>query len=162
MRQVGELYEHVYVERGKKRGGKREEGGLDGWRLRCSRPSGVCLQIYFLPDSTLSPVPFSAFLVGDRFLIQRASVAQAASLRTLDRTRKRWNDISSSSSSSSEPQSSPEVGWAERRCNCRHKLKARWLHISSDARYTRVQRTSVCVMRVYANADVGGVERRLE
>ena len=63
------------------------------------------LQIYFLPDSTLSPVPFSAFPVGDRFLIERAFVAQAASLRTLDCARKRWDDISSS-----DPQSSPEVG----------------------------------------------------
>ena len=70
----------------------------------------VWLQIYVLPDSTLSPIPFGAFRVDDSsVLIQRACVAQASSLRTLSYARKRWCTISSSSSSE-EPQSPPEVG----------------------------------------------------
>ena len=68
-----------------------------------------CLQIYFLPDPFLSSIPFSALKVGKRFLIERALVAQASSLRTLDCARIRWDAICS------EPPSSlaPKVGLEE-------------------------------------------------
>ena len=43
-----------------------------------------------MPDSTLSAIPFSAFKVGSRFLIEKAPVAQASSLRTLYCSHMRW------------------------------------------------------------------------
>ena len=75
-----------------------------------------CLQIYFLPDPFLSSIPFSALKVGKRFLIERALVAQASSLRTLDCARIRWDAICSEPQPSS---SAPEVGLEE----CRDENK---------------------------------------
>ena len=79
---------------GKKKGG-----------LKCPCKSVVWLQIYFLPDSNLSSIPFAAFKVRDRFMIERVPVAQASSLGTLDFSQRRWQAISSS-----EPKLPPEVG----------------------------------------------------
>lgn len=51
------------------------------------------LQIYFLPDSGLSPVPFAAFKTDGHFLIEKVCIAQASSLRMLDFSRGRWHSI---------------------------------------------------------------------
>ena len=69
-----------------------------------ARMSCAPLQIYFLPDPALSSIPFCALKVGDRFLIEKALVAQASSLCTLDYARVRWDTICN------EPQPSSEVG----------------------------------------------------
>ena len=72
----------------------------------------LCLQIYFLPDPGLSSIPFCALRVGGRFLIEKALVAQASSLRTLDCARIRWDAICSGPPSSPAPEVGLEEGWA--------------------------------------------------
>ena len=69
----------------------------------------LCLQIYFLPDPLLSPIPFSALKVGEHFLIEKVLVAQASSLRTLDCARIRWDTICDEPSSSPAPEVGPEA-----------------------------------------------------
>lgn len=64
----------------------------------------IWLQIYFIPDPSLSFIPFCALKVGGHYLIEKAVVAQASSLRTLDCARVRWEAICS------EAQLPPEVG----------------------------------------------------
>ena len=69
------------------------------------------LQIYFLPDPSLSSVPFCAFKAGEHFVIEKALVAQASSLRTLDCARIRWDAICSEQQSPPPPPPPPpEVG----------------------------------------------------
>ena len=59
----------------------------------CALPWRMWLQIYFVPDPDLSFVPFCALKTGEHFLIEKALVAQASSLRTLDCARLRWDTI---------------------------------------------------------------------
>lgn len=79
------------------------EYGLDRISLSCSVFNTlvypICpliilsVQIYFLPDSALSSVPFAALKVGDRYLIEKYRVAQGSSLGTLALARAQWDDI---------------------------------------------------------------------
>ena len=51
------------------------------------------MQIYFVPDPSLSAVPFGALKFKGKYLIEKAAVAQASSLQSLDRAREQWQAI---------------------------------------------------------------------
>lgn len=75
---------------------------MDMFFFDCSPPPPGCVQVYFLPDPFLSPIPFVALKTGGRPLIQKACVAQASSLRTLYRARVRWDAICNTTKSPPE------------------------------------------------------------
>lgn len=51
------------------------------------------MQIYFLLDAKLSAVPFAAFKFEESVLIEKALIAQAPSLLSLEYAEKLWQDI---------------------------------------------------------------------
>ena len=72
------------------------------FRVWCVLCCPLWLQIYFLPDPSLSSIPFCALKTGGHYLIEKALVAQASSLRTLDCARVKWEAICSESRSPSK------------------------------------------------------------
>ena len=78
--------------------------------FRCAQQSHSLLfffllwlhQISFVPDSSLSTIPFCALKIGGRFLIEKAPVTQASSLHALISTRMRWDAICSERSALSK------------------------------------------------------------
>ena len=56
----------------------------------------ICVQVYFIPDKTLSPIPFSALKIGTEYLIRKACIAQASSVGALNRAENTWNAVQNS------------------------------------------------------------------